>query len=66
MGYYEQIALIVRYFDDEKWKPVGTFISIQRLTSVDALSIVNTLLVTSKISEVNIIWNSILAVCFDS
>lgn len=34
--HYEQMAEIVRYFDDENNKPVEKCIGIQRLTSVDA------------------------------
>jgi len=63
VGHYEQMAVIVRYFDDEKNKPVETFIGIQRLTSVNALSIFNNL--TTKISEINVTWQLVLAVCFD-
>jgi len=63
VGHYEEMAVIVRYFDDDKNKPVETFISIQRLTSVDALSIFSNL--PTKIGEINVTWQSVLAVCFD-
>jgi len=55
LGHYEQMAVIVRYFDDENNKPVETFIGMQRLTSVDASSIFSNL--TTKISEVKVTWD---------
>lgn len=50
-GYYEKMAVRVRYIDNENNKPIEKCIVMQRLTSVNASSIFSNL--TTKISEVN-------------
>lgn len=63
VGHHEQMAVAVRYFDEDLCKPVEQFIGIQRLTAVDANTIFNSL--TNKIAQLNINWTSVIAVCFD-
>lgn len=43
VGHHEQISIIVRYFDEEKNRPIETFVSFQRLKSVTAQAIFNSL-----------------------
>jgi len=50
-------------FDEDLCKSVEQFIGIQRLTSVDANTIFNSL--TNKIAQLNINWTLVIAVCFD-
>lgn len=61
--HHEQVAVAVRYFDEDLCKPVEQFIGIQHLTAVDANTIFNTL--TNKIAQLSINWKSVIAVCFD-
>lgn len=63
VGHHEQMAVAVRYFDEDLCKPVEQFIGIQRLIAVDANTIFNSL--TNKIAQLNINWKSVIAVCFD-
>lgn len=63
VGHHEQMSVVVRLFDPTKNKPIEMFIGLQRLHVVDANSIFNSL--TEKIKEINVNWNSVLAVCFD-
>lgn len=46
------MAVAVRYFDEDLCKPVEQFIVIQRLTAVDANTILNSL--TNKIGRLEI------------
>jgi hypothetical protein len=41
VGLYEQMAVVVRYFDEDLYKFVEQFIGIQCLTAVDANTIFN-------------------------
>jgi len=43
VGHHEQISIVVRYFYDNINRPVETFVSLKRMTSVTAESIFNTL-----------------------
>lgn len=63
VGHYEQLSIVVRYFDFQTNRAVETFIDL-RLVSVDAESIFNAL---SNVlhSKFGISWSSIIAVCFD-
>lgn len=64
VGYHEQMSVALRYFNKNTNKLEEIFLSIQRLTSVDADSIFNNL--TNKISELGLTWERVVAVCFDS
>jgi len=43
VGHHEQMSIVVRYFDDNVNRPIETFVSLKRITSVPAVSIFNTL-----------------------
>ncbi|KAL4104331.1 hypothetical protein QTP88_019632 [Uroleucon formosanum] len=43
VGHHEQMSIVVRYFDDNVNRPIETFVSLKRMTSVTAESIFNTL-----------------------
>lgn len=43
VGHHEQISIIVRHFDEEKNRPIETFVSLQRLKSVTSQAIFNSL-----------------------
>lgn len=62
-GHHEQLAVLVRYFDYTKNRPVETLLSLKRLKSVNAEDIFNTL--TDVLVDYNKKWSSVLAVCFD-
>lgn len=63
VGHHEQLAVLVRYFDTTKNRPVETFLSLKRLKSLNAVDIFNTL--SDIVTHYNISWTSVLAVCFD-
>ncbi|KAF0757116.1 zinc finger MYM-type protein 6-like, partial [Aphis craccivora] len=63
VGHHEQMSVIIRYFDEEKCQPVEHFIGLQRLLSVTSEAIFNSL--SNQISNLNIEWKSVIAVCFD-
>lgn len=62
-GHHEQLAVVVRYFCDKKNRPVERFLTLKRLLSMDARTIFDTL--SEVIHQMNIDWESIIAVCFD-
>lgn len=62
-GHYEQLSVVIRFFDEEKNEAVEQFIGLQRLVSVDAQSIFNCL--TNTIAQVGLKWDSVISVCFD-
>ena len=51
-GHYEQLSIVIRFFDEEKNEAVKQFIGLQRLVSVDAQSIFNCL--TNTIAQVGL------------
>ncbi|XP_050064153.1 zinc finger MYM-type protein 1-like, partial [Aphis gossypii] len=64
VGHHEQMSLVVRYFDSKLNQTVEHFLCLQRLTSVDAQSIfdsINNVL----INKLGLSWSSVIAVCFD-
>jgi len=63
VGHHEQMSIVVRYFDDNVNRPVETFVSLKRMTSVTAESIFNTLCDFLILIKKN--WESVIAVCFD-
>jgi len=63
VGHHEQLAVLVRYFDTTKNRPVETFLSLKRLKSLNAVDIFNTL--SDIVTHYNTSWTSVLAVCFD-
>ncbi|KAL4090101.1 hypothetical protein QTP88_025001 [Uroleucon formosanum] len=63
VGHHEQMSVIIRYFDEEKCQPIEYFIGLQRLLSVTSEAIFNSLSI--QISNLNIEWKSVIAVCFD-
>lgn len=63
VGHHEQMSVIIRYFDEEKCQPVEHLIGLQRLLSVTSEAIFNSL--SLQISNLNIEWRSVIAVCFD-
>jgi len=64
VGHFEQLSIVIRYFDDQINRPVKTFFDLVRLVSVNAESIFTTI---SNIihSKFGMGWSSIIAVCFD-
>jgi len=62
-GHIEQMAIVLRYFDDEQNKPIETFISLKQLESTTAESIFN--VIKLIILELNLKWESVVSVCFD-
>ncbi|XP_060868019.1 zinc finger MYM-type protein 1-like [Metopolophium dirhodum] len=63
VGHHEQMSIVVRYFDDNVNRPIETFVSLKRMTSVTAESIFNTLCEFLILIKKN--WKSVVAVCFD-
>jgi len=63
VSHHEQISIIIRYFDEEKNRPVETFMSLQRLKSTTAQAIFNSLCSVLDIMNKN--WENVLSVCFD-
>lgn len=63
VGHHEQISIIIRYFDEEKNRPIETFVSLQRLKSTTAQAIFNSL--CSVLDLMNKNWENVLSVCFD-
>ncbi|XP_060879141.1 uncharacterized protein LOC132951337 [Metopolophium dirhodum] len=63
VGHHEQMSVIIRYFDEEKCQPMEHFIGLRRLLSVTSEAIFNSLSI--QISNLNIEWKSVIAVCFD-
>ncbi|XP_025421525.1 zinc finger MYM-type protein 1-like [Sipha flava] len=63
VGHSEQLSIVFRYFDDEKNRPVETYIALKQMKSVTAQAIFDVL------HEVLILmgkdWHSVLSVCFD-
>ncbi|KAE9536311.1 hypothetical protein AGLY_007100 [Aphis glycines] len=62
-GHHEQIAIVLRFFDDKLNSPVEHLVAIRRLTSVDTQAIFNELKVV--LSELKVNWKNVLSVCFD-
>jgi len=62
-GYHEQMAIVLRFFDDKVNSPVEHLVAICRLTSVDAQAIFNELKVVLSVLKVD--WKNVLSVCFD-
>lgn len=63
VGHHEQISIIIRYFDEEKNRPIETLVSLQRLKSTTAQDIFNSL--CSVLDLMNKHWEDVLSVCFD-
>ncbi|KAL4101270.1 hypothetical protein QTP88_021290 [Uroleucon formosanum] len=63
VGHHEQISIIIRYFDEEKNRPIETLVSLQRLKSTTAQDIFNSL--CSVLDLMNKHWEDNLSVCFD-
>jgi len=59
-GHNEQMAIVLRFFDDKLNSPVEHLVAIRSLTSVDAQAIFNELKVVLSIN-----WKNVLSVCFD-
>ncbi|XP_025420198.1 zinc finger MYM-type protein 1-like [Sipha flava] len=62
-GLIEQMAIVVRYFDDVENKPIELFISLERLETTDAQSIFNVL--NTIVHKLKLDWLSVSSVCFD-
>jgi len=62
-GHNEQIAIVLRFFDDKLNSPVENLVAIRRLTSVDAQAIFNEL--KNVLSVLKVDWKNVLSVCFD-
>jgi hypothetical protein len=62
-GHHEQMAIVLRYFDDKLNSPVEHLVAIRRLTSIDAQAIFNELKVVLSVLKVD--WKNVLSVCFD-
>jgi hypothetical protein len=57
------MAIVVRYFDNVKNKPIELFISLEHLETTDAQSIFNVL--NTIVHKLKIDWLSVSSVCFD-
>jgi hypothetical protein len=62
-GHHEQETVVLRYYDDRTNMSVDNFVAIQRLMSVDALSIFNEL--HSVLCKLRVDWSNVVSVCFD-
>lgn len=62
-GHIEQMAIVIRYFDDVENKPIELFISLERLETTDAQSIFNVL--NTIVHKLKLDWLSVSSVCFD-
>lgn len=64
IGHESKLSIVIRYFDSCKNRLSKTFIGIQRVTSVIAEAIFNS--INDLISSYNIKWENVFAVCFDT
>lgn len=64
IGHHEQMSIVIRYFDSNLNQPVEHFVCLQRLTSVNAQSIFDSLN-DVLINKLGLSWSSVIAVCFD-
>lgn len=64
VGHYEQLSVVIRYFDKFKKRPMEQFVCMKIMMSVDALSIFNVLI--EVVEEYEIKWENIISICFDS
>jgi len=64
VGHHEQMSIVIRYFDSNLNKPVEHFVCLQRLTTVDAQSIFNSLNYV-LVNKLSLNWSSVVGVCFD-
>lgn len=62
-GHREQMAIVLRFFDDKLNSPVEHLVAIRRVTSVDAQAIFSELKVVLSLLKVD--WKNVLSVCFD-
>lgn len=63
LGHHEQLSLVIRYFDEDVFRPIERFIGLYRVRKVDAQSIFDEL--SSTLTNLRIEWNDIMSVCFD-
>lgn len=64
VGHHQQMSIVIRYFDSILNKPVEHFVCLQRLTTVDAQSIFNSLNYV-LVNKLSLNWSSVVGVCFD-
>lgn len=62
-GHHEQMAVVIRFFDEIKNEAVEYYVAIKRVTVVDAKNIFSTL--DAVIANLKIEWSSVTSVCFD-
>lgn len=62
-SHFEQLSVVIRYFDEDKNEVLEQFIGLRRLVSIDAQSIFNSL--TDTIVQIGLKWDSVIGVCFD-
>jgi hypothetical protein len=62
-GHHEQVSVVIRYYDERTNMPVELFMAIQRLTSVDALSIFKE--IHSDLCKLRVDWSKVVSVYFD-
>lgn len=62
-GHHEQMSIVIRFFGSSVNRPVETFVSLQRLTSVNSESIFNALDKVLQLMKLQ--WEQVVSVCFD-
>lgn len=63
LGHHEQLSLVIRYFDEDVFRPIERFIGLFRVKKVDAQSIFDEL--SSTLTDLRIECDDIMSVCFD-